>query len=154
MISIKNKPINFQENNQDFTVDAYRKLISLALSSYKIVDYRSIPWGQRFILWRHDCDLSLNRSLALARIEAEMGLRSTFFINPHSEFYNLHESSQIAMIKEINQLGHDIGLHFDTLFYNTASEVELHKQVAYEADVLMRILGVRPTVFSFHNPSK
>lgn len=75
MISIENQPINHHANGQDFTVEAYRQLISLALTSYQLSDYRSIPWGERFVLWLHDCDYSLNRSLALAKIEAEVGLR-------------------------------------------------------------------------------
>ena len=116
MISIENQPINHQANDQDFTVEAYRQLISLALTSYQLADYRSIPWGERFVLWRHDCDYSLNRSLALAKIEAEVGLWSTFFVNPHCEFYNLLESGQLALVKEMVQLGHDIGLHFDGAF--------------------------------------
>lgn len=153
MISIENQPINHQANDQDFTVEAYRQLISLALTSYQLADYRSIPWGERFVLWRHDCDYSLNRSLALAKIEAEVGLQSTFFVNPHSEFYNLLENGQLALVKEMTQLGHDIGLHFDGAFYNTASEGGLHELVSREADLLERFVGVRPAAFSFHNPS-
>jgi hypothetical protein len=153
MISIENQPQNYQANDQDFSADAYRQLISLVLASYQPADYRSIPWGQRFVLWRHDCDYSLNRALVLARIEAEMGLRSTFFLNSHCEFYNLLESSQIALVKELVLLGHDIGLHLDAAFYATASEDELHEQVTREADLLEQFVGVRPAAFSFHNPS-
>lgn len=153
MISIENQPKNHKESDQDFSVDAYRQLISFALASYQPASYRSIPWGQRFVLWRHDCDFSLNRALALAKVEAEMGLRSTFFVNPHCEFYNLLESSQIALVKEFIQLGHDIGLHLDAAFYATESEDELHRQVTCEADFLEQFVGVRPAAFSFHNPS-
>jgi len=153
MISIDNQPRNNQESDRDFSVDAYRQLVGLALASYRPINYRSIPWGQRFVLWRHDCDYSLNRALVLARIEAEMGLSSTFFVNPHCEFYNILESSQIALVKEFIQLGHDVGLHFDAAFYATASEEELHKQVTCEADLLEQFVGVRPAAFSFHNPS-
>ncbi|MFA6127014.1 MAG: hypothetical protein WC699_06895 [Bacteroidales bacterium] len=153
MIFIENQPINRQANHQDFTVDAYRQLINLALASYQPADYQAIPWGQRFILWRHDCDYSLNRSLDLARIEADEGIKSTFFVNPHCEFYNLLESGQLALIKEIARLGHDIGLHFDATFYATALERELHEQVSREADLLEQFFGIRPAAFSFHNPS-
>ena len=122
MISIENQPVNHQASDQDFTVGAYRQLISLALASYHVADYRRIPWGDHFVLWRHDCDSSLNRSFALARTEAEMGLRSTFFVNPHSEFYNLLEYGQLALVKEISKFGHDIGLHFDVSLSNSFIE--------------------------------
>jgi len=154
MISINNKTHNDDADDQDFTIDAYRQLISLVQTSYQVTDYRSIPWGQRFLLWRHDCDISLHRAVALAKIESEMGLRSTFFVNLHCEFYNLFELSQLMLVKEIVQLGHDIGLHFDADLYDITSEVELHKQVSYEADLIGRYVGVcRPSAFSFHNPS-
>lgn len=153
MIGIQYQPINRHASDLDFAVDSYRQLIKLALTSYQQADYRSIPWGRRFVLWRHDCDYTLNRSLVLARVEAKMGLRATYFVNLHCEFYNLLESGQLALVKEIAQLGHDIGLHFDAAFYNTATEDELHWQVLCEADLLERFVGVRPAAFSFHNPS-
>jgi hypothetical protein len=152
MISIDNEPINHQANDHDFNVEAYRQLIRLALTNYQAADYRSIPWGQRFVLWRHDCDFSLNRSLALAEIETAMDLRSTFFVNPHCEFYNLLEISQVGIVKQLVRLGHDIGLHFDAAFYATSSEEQLNEQVSHEADLLEHFVGVRPAAFSFHNP--
>lgn len=72
--------------DQDFTVNYYRQLVRSAVTNYKQASYRSIPFGQRFVFWRHDCDFSLNRSLALEGVEAEEGLRPTFFVNPHCEF--------------------------------------------------------------------
>jgi hypothetical protein len=153
MISIDNQSLNCVATDQDFTVDSYRHLIRLAVGNYEQANYRSIPWGRRFVLWRHDCDYSLNRSLALAKVEAEEGLRSAFFVNPHCEFYNLLERDQLALIKEIAQFGHEIGLHFDASFYNTATEDELHEQVAGEANLLELLVGIRPVAFSFHNPS-
>ncbi|MEI6837230.1 MAG: hypothetical protein WCK56_05460 [Alcaligenaceae bacterium] len=153
MISLLNQPVNKDSNNSDFTVNSYQQLIVLVMKSYQVVDYRSIPWGQRFALWRHDCDYSLNRALALARIEAELGLKATYFINPHCQFYNLLERGQCTVINEIIKLGHDIGLHFDATFYNTQLEEDLHKQVIGEADLIERFVGTRPTAFSFHNPT-
>lgn len=153
MISINNKPINREPINSDFTVDSYRNLINLALRSYQVANYRLIPWGQRFVLWRHDCDFSLNRSLSLAHVEAESGFKATYFVNPHCDFYNLLEQRQRDYLHEIAELGHDIALHFDAAFYDTLSETDLHKQVSFEADLLEHYLSVRPAVFSFHNPT-
>jgi len=153
MISIENKPLDLPINNEEFTLGSYRDLVKLALKSYTPVSYHSIPWGERFILWRHDCDFSLNRALILARIEAEEGLCSTFFILLHSEFYNVLERNQLKLVEEIVRLRHDIGLHFDANFYATRSEDELDEQVSREADLLEHFVGIRPAAFSFHTPS-
>lgn len=153
MINAKNTPSNSSSNDDEFTTESYKHLLSEAIKRYRFVDYKSIPWGQNFVLWRHDCDFSLNRALVLAKIESDFGIKSTYFVNPHSEFYSLLERNQNNLIHEILKLGHDVALHFDAAFYDTSSESELNKQVSEEADLLEHYLGVRPTAFSFHNPT-
>ena len=152
MISVDNKHHNTNIDESDFTVSQYIELCRIAVNHYPIADYSSIPWGERFVLWRHDVDFSLNRSLALAKVESELGLKATYFLNPHSLFYNLAESNQHEIIKEILKLGHDIGLHFDSSFFREISESDLNDFVAWEADYLKWLFNVEPVAFSFHNP--
>ena len=97
-------------------------------------------------------DFSLNRGLALAKIESEIGIKATYFLNPHCEFYNLAEASQHVIIEEILSLGHDIGLHFDAGFFGEVSEVQINDLIAREADYLTWLFNVKPVAFSFHNP--
>lgn len=40
---------------------------------------------------RHDIDFSVNKSLALAQIEPDPEIKSTYYVNPHSEFHNASE---------------------------------------------------------------
>lgn len=140
-------------HDADFTVAQYRQLLRLARGNWPLVSYESIPFGQRFLLWRHDCDYSLNRALALARIEHEEGIRATYFINPHCEFYHLLERSQMDIVRELVVLGHDVALHFDGMFHATRDEGELVRQLEADASLLENALGTRPAAFSFHNPS-
>jgi hypothetical protein len=144
-------PANY---DADFTMAEYRKLLRLAASSYLFATYDAIPWGEKFVLWRHDCDYSLNRAIALGRIEHEEGVQATYFVNPHCEFYNLLEASQLAIVKELVRLGHKIGLHFDSMFYITKDKVELESQLASEVRLLEQTIGQRPQAFSFHNPEE
>ena len=152
MISTENIALNQNTFDEDFTELHYRDLIRLAVKGYRVASYGDIPWGERFLLWRHDIDYSLNRSLALAKCENKEGLKATYFFNPHSNFYNIAESEQHALIKQILNLGHDLGLHFDASFHNVSSEQELNQLVCQEADYLQSLFGVRPLAFSFHNP--
>lgn len=150
-------PVNCQthglvNHDTDFTTLEYRELLCLAGRNYNFATYDEIPWGTKFILWRHDCDYSLNRALALGRIEHEEGFRSTYFINPHSEFYNLLEASQLAIVRELVKLGHHIGLHFDGMFFSTRDKAELESQLAAEVRLLEQAIGQPPRAFSFHNP--
>ena len=140
--------------SSDFTTDNYKRLLILAQKKYKFIQYPKINEEKSFLLWRHDCDYSLNRSLRLAQIENEVGVQSTFFLNPHSEFYNLNEKKQSKIIRDIIDLGHNIGLHFDANYYNVELEDQLDDLVSKEARWLEEWFGQKVEVFSFHNPTK
>lgn len=152
MISSDTLALNNSTNDEDFTYSNYRELLKMAKSGWKILDYSNIDWDEKFIVWRHDVDYSLNCSLKLAKIEQEEGVKATYFINPHSEFYNIAELSQHRIIKEILSYGHDLGLHFDAAFHEIKSEEDLHILVAKESSYLESLFGVKPIAFSFHNP--
>jgi hypothetical protein len=154
MISSDNQPKWATTSDEDFTEAHYRQLLRAARASYRIATYDAIPWGTSFILWRHDLDFSINRAAALAAIEAEEGITATYFVNPHSEYYNPFEPGQAQLIKHILGLGHRLGLHFDAAPHETCVEEQLHMKVAQEARWLEEAFGVRPVVFSFHNPGR
>lgn len=152
MISSDNRPLNRQPSDADFTVNSYRELLVIAKQSYVFASYDAIPWGQRFVLWRHDCDYSLNRAHVLARVEAEESVYATYFLNPHCEFYNLYERGQYRLVQEILGMGHQIGLHFDASFHDIPDEESLATHIRSESVLLEALYGVKPSVFSFHNP--
>lgn len=56
----------FNFSNEDFTISHYRKLLRPTVTSYKHNTNWSIPFGEYFILWSHDCGFSLNRFFELA----------------------------------------------------------------------------------------
>lgn len=153
MIAIDRQAAAPANHDADFTTSHYRELLRLAGRSYAFATYEAIPWGGKFVLWRHDCDYSLNRALALARIEHEEGVRATYFVNPHCEFYNLLEASQLDIVRELAALGHDIGLHFDCMFHATADEAQLERQLRDEVQLLSHAVGTVVKAFSFHNPT-
>ena len=138
---------------EDFTESAYRDLIRLAKRRYRFLafpEYRSAPAGS--VLWRHDIDFSVHRALALARIEAEDGVRSTFFVNLHSRFYNALEPEIADLVREIVALGHDLGLHFDPSFY-AGGRKPLDHALATERALLEDVFETPVRAFSFHNPA-
>jgi hypothetical protein len=152
MISPYNQPTLYTTSDEDFTEAHYRQLLRIAKASYSFLAYEAIQWHTPFILWRHDLDYSINRAMALARIEAEEGVTATYFVNPRSEFYNPFESGQARRLNQILELGHRLGLHLDTGAHCICDEEPLEDMVAKEARWLEDAFGVRPAAFSFHNP--
>lgn len=139
---------------EDFTEVNYRRLLKILAKKYTSVsyDYSVICNHSRELLLRHDVDFSLNRALSLAQIENEEGVRSTYFIYPHCEFYNIWESSQYEIIREIAMLGHDIGLHFDHQFYSRTKDLDFEQLAVNEKNFLENIFDVKISAISFHNP--
>jgi len=153
MISIDNTPKFVTTSVEDFTEVHYLELLRAAKATFLFATYDAIPWGMRFLLWRHDLDVSINRAAALACIEAKENVTSTYFVNPCSEYYNPFEPKQAQLLKFILSLGHRLGLHFDAAFHNIQNEEQLHSKVAQQGRWLEEAFGVRPDAFSFHNPS-
>jgi hypothetical protein len=140
-------------DSRDFTTQRYVELLQLAKSNYRFLGYRELDAAARFVLWRHDCDFSLNRALRLAQAEHAESLKCTYFLNPHCEFDNLLEKSQAKIVSRILELGHDIGLHFDSAYYDIQSEDQLEDLVAREAGWLREWFDAAPSAMSFHNPT-
>ena len=139
----------------DFTHDAYKSLlINLLDQGYKFISYSEIDEDGPWVLWRHDLDFSPQRALKLAKIEAELGLKSTFFLLPHSRFYNLFEKEVSDIIEEIKSLGHHIGLHFDFAHYQNQDLAYPEKMASAEKQFLETVFQQEISSFSFHNPNQ
>lgn len=136
----------------DFTRENYRKLLRLAKSKYNFSQFTESQIADGSILWRHDVDYSPQSALKLAEIESQEGIKSTFFVLFHSEFYNLLEKVNIDCFKNISKLGHEIGLHFDASFFNVQDITSLEKYLNIESTFLGEILNEKIKAFSFHNP--
>jgi folate-dependent phosphoribosylglycinamide formyltransferase PurN len=140
----------------DFTETAYRALLrSAKASGYAFVGYDALAEAPaRHVVWRHDVDVSMHRAAALAQIEAEEGVRSTFFLNPHCTYYNLLEPGIAVLTRKIIDLGHAIGLHFDADAFpgETWTADRLEANLTTVRQLLETIIGQPVGAYSYHNP--
>jgi hypothetical protein len=118
---------------KDFTLKTYRELL-LALrqegySFYTFEDWCNEKAQSHFVILRHDVDLKAARSLAIAQIESEMGIRATYY------FRVVPQSNQPDIIRVIAGLNHEIGYHYEdlSLFKGNAEKSIKHfeRQLAY-----------------------
>ena len=97
----------------DFTYLHYRKILSNALEAgYQFTDFYHLPTGKCIYL-RHDIDLLPHRAIEIARIEAKMGIRASYFFMINSPLYNIFEGYCLDIIREICLMRHPLGLHID-----------------------------------------
>lgn len=137
----------------DFTFNNYMDLLQLAQARYKFVGYDiDIEQENNFVIWRHDIEFSVLIACHFAEIENEKGIKSNYFLNIHSEFYNALDKQNVQRIKRsIISNGHNIGLHFDTSFYDIDDVGQLEICILKDKAILEDVFGTPISVFSFHN---
>ena len=81
------------------------------------------------IYLRHDIDFDVELALEMARIEARLGVRATYFMMLTSDSYNLFSAKNAACVEEIKALGHKISIHFDPVRYEDF-ETGLSQEIA------------------------
>lgn len=146
---------NIGQFYSDFTIDSYSKMIESAIRYYTFIDYHNLENVDKpVIINRHDIDFSVHRALFIARLEHKLNVKSTYFINPHSEYYNPLEKNISLKLLEIQHLGHELGLHFDSHFWNISSRSDLDRYLRTDKNILENGLGINVKVFSFHNTNK
>jgi len=141
-------------NYADFTRENYRKLLKLAKKNYIFRNYEDFNKNERFVLWRHDIDVSVHSAAKLAKIESEEEIVSTYFIWLHSHMYHFGEKKIFEKIRRIINLGHKIGLHFDFSFYDKKLTNDFEYLLEKEKKVLEEEFNTEVTVFSFHDPTE
>jgi hypothetical protein len=99
---------------RDFTLNAYRVYLQAIKSSYQNIltfaeFFLADPKPESFSLIRHDVDRRAKRALRMARLEQECGVRATYYFRAKSHVF------KPEIIKEISNLGHEIGYHYESL---------------------------------------
>lgn len=138
-----------------FTHNHYKEILQLALEKgYSFVSFNEVvnSNNNKFCLLRHDVDADLIAALKMARIENELGIRSTYFFMLRSPLYNLFSRDNYRMALEIIRLGHFVGLHFDEGFVEDKTQTE--EIIRKELKILSVTLDTEITIFSVHQPSE
>jgi hypothetical protein len=99
---------------RDFTLDAYRHYLQAIKFSYQNIltfdeFFRTDPRPRAFCLIRHDVDRRAKRALPMATLEKELGVRATYYFRAKSHVF------KPRIIREISNLGHEIGYHYESL---------------------------------------
>ncbi len=107
------------------------------------------PLPSRYIALRHDIDFCPSYSLEMAKLEHAIGVISTFYVLVDGQFYNPLESDIVRQIREIDSLGHEVGLHFAV---SSSVHANIGEEVAFRLEVLSSIVGHAVRSFSQHDP--
>ncbi len=97
---------------RDFSLAAYSRLLDqLQAGVWKFQtfsDFLKTP-EEKVVLLRHDVDARKLHSLRFARIQAERGIAGAYY------FRIVPQSFDEGVIREIHQMGHEIGYHYEDM---------------------------------------
>src|SRR5271165_2369163 len=68
----------------------------------------------KFLLLRHDIDVSPRYALRMAELETELGVRSSYYVLLHSLYYNPAANPHWDALRKIAAMGFEVGLHYET----------------------------------------
>ena len=130
--------------------DNYIQIAQAMLSTGKVKKFTEVTeQDSEFIVVRHDIEFDIEKAAILARIEAGIGLKSTYLVQIGSNAYNAFSDENIERLLEIIDLGHDVGLHYRELYLPKTLQEE---EIARQLDALQKLIYGTVKVYGCHRP--
>jgi hypothetical protein len=143
------------KNLPTFDLHSYEALLGdLGSNGYtfrKVSEMKNEPNGQVVFL-RHDVDLHIPGIEQMAMVEAVRGIQATYYIPLTLHFNPLYPDNQ-RILRQIRDLGHEIGLHYDMETYPTDPK-QARKHLDWEVNILSEVAGEPIRTICMHNPHK
>ncbi|MBK8096861.1 MAG: hypothetical protein IPK26_07130 [Planctomycetes bacterium] len=103
-----------------YSLPHYRHLLQVARDRYWLPLVKEVARGlpdRPFCLIRHDVDITPWAALRMAELEAEEGVRTTYYYRLHAPFYNLMDGAVLDSVQAVAAMGHEVGLHYEPGFF-------------------------------------
>lgn len=146
--------------SSQFDLKAYEVLLQQALAKgYHILplkEYyqcRTLYENSAVLLLRHDVDFSLVDALSMARVEGKLGVCATYFIRLRASGYNPLSYDGYAALREMIEIGHEIGLHTEANLADHFGE-NAHAFLRQEKAILESILDQPVAGVALHLPKR
>ncbi|WP_010204855.1 hypothetical protein [Salinibacterium sp. PAMC 21357] len=130
------------------------------LRAYKENGYAVTGFGEyirnpqpKHVVLRHDLDNSIDQALRVARIDAQEGCASSIFVRVHARGYNLMSLPALAALREMEDMGHEVGLHLEgginEVLGGNNNDWADRQRTVFEAALNRSLIG-----FSSHEPAR
>lgn len=125
---------------RDFTCKQYRLLLQIFLQKeFGVKPFCGFIGDSRknVIILRHDVDRLPNNSLKTAQIENDLEIRGSYYFRIVSESYNEF------VIKQIIELGHEIGYHYEDMTLSHGNMDKAYDSFCENLDKLRKLYPVK-----------
>ncbi len=131
----------FDLNNLDFTLHKFRQLCSAVAMYYPtltMAEYLSAQkLPERFVIMRHDIDRKPKNALNIAKIEQEFRIKATYYFRVNSNVF------RPGIIQEIEDMGHEVGYHYEVLGKAKGNYHKAMELFEYELSELRKICNIK-----------
>jgi hypothetical protein len=123
----------------DFTIKKYKQLFTVLQSQgyffQTFEEFLKSPKRKTLVL-RHDVDLLPENSLRFAKIQHSLGIKGSYY------FRAVPESWDENVIKEIADLGHEVGYHYETMDTANGNIDKAWDEFRYHLQKLRKLVDV------------
>lgn len=136
-----------------FSLKHYRDtLIRYQDSGYVYLSMLDDPLSyNKSIVMSHDVDFDPALALNMARMEFDLGVKSTYFFRLGAKYYNLLSQPAKEAVDNISKMGHGVGLHLESIGLNSILEEE---HVADLLQICNRWVHPKFEYFNVHEPAR
>ena len=145
MVRLKSLPV-FDLQNYEALLD---DLGDRGYTFHKVSEIRN-ELNEYVVFLRHDIDLHIQGIEQMAVVEAVHEIQATYYIPLTLHFNPLYLDNQ-RVLRQIRDLGHEIGLHYDLKTYPTDPE-QARKHLDWEVSILSKVVGQPIHTICMHQP--
>lgn len=88
----------------------------------------------------------------MALLESMLGIHSSYFFQIRTDAYNLFSAKNIRAVREIQQMGHHIGLHVHLGMLDSLQHIE--EYILQDIEFMENMLNIPIDRFSYHRPTR
>ncbi len=137
---------------RDFTLQSYQSLVSaFQKAGYHFQTFQEFvtsPSEGKTLVLRHDVDELAWNALKMAQIENELGVRATYF------FRIVKQSNVPEVIRQIVDLGHEVGYHYEDLVLAEGDEEKAMLSFRQNLEYFRRFYPVKSVCMHGSSTSK
>lgn len=134
-----------------FSYKEYRYILDNIRKKLPILDYSKVNKAtESYCIIRHDIEFSLDRAHLIAKIESDLDISTSYFVQITNNTYNALSKQNIEIINDIISMGHKIGVHFTP---SSSDADTVRKEYYILKNILEKFINQKIDRFSFHRPN-
>jgi hypothetical protein len=118
------------------------------LEWYRNVESKNI--NQKVFCLRVDIDFFPEKLIPIISILTDLEIKATFFVRLHSTSYNPVSFANLNLISYLKEMGHEIGLHHESVDFATMVGGNPASALRYELRIFEAIFGIAPAGVAGH----